>query len=236
MRRLLFGLLAVTVLSGARAEACAYDVYRPAMITRILLSTLWDAGVGITRYGADETRLPAGGSYLLRDNQIWGALRFTDDVRAGTSELVVADAEGVTIARVAERTAICPPETSPVGAIGRCKLTEITTELDQLAMSPPPFSMVLDPFGRQHTLRYGKPMLAHDWRGQLGETVRWLQNVVTHPRQVRAVAARNTQEAIFFSLASDALVAPYVHRLSYFFDGTYWVVTGRVPSNEVYVG
>lgn len=222
--------LATAATALAHPVVCSYDLYRPAAVEAIVRHTLADENIALLGGRDILTGIPSGSMYLLQRSQVLGSMRFVQDDRAGTSELSLTDADGKTYFQMTERTFVCPPE----NPLGRCKLTELTTELDKLATSPAPFGQMLDPQGLLHFYKYGKEVNAGDWQGQFGETLRWLQDVTTHPHFSRAILATDPASRIYYALASDAFLAPYVDRLTFFFDGTYWVVKGVVPSDGVY--
>lgn len=228
--KVLLAGLAVASVSASAYPACGYDLYRPVTVENIVRQTVAKAGIAMLGNRNLVNGVPSGSVYMMRASQILGTVQFVDDVRTGSSQLTLTDADGKAYFEMRERTYVCP-ETNP---IGRCKLTEITTELDQLSTTPAPFGVLLDPRGYLRFYKYGKEVPAQDWRAQLGETIRWMQGVMTTPRISRAIVATDAESRIFYALASDPVAAPYADRLSMFFDGTYWVVMGRVPSNFVY--
>jgi len=224
-----FSLVLLVSLSctGLRAHPffCGYEAYRPAAINQYIRGTAGAEGIALL-----ENQPPNGTLLLVRDSNLLGMLTFTEDIRAGTSDLQLADAMGKKIVEAKETTYPCPPE----NPLGRCHLTEVQTELDTLAPLAPPFSILLEPTGALHLMKYGKDVLPQDWRPLFGEMLGWITSILAHPTAVVPIVPTSDAQRIFLILASDNFLTPYVGRLSLARYGPYWVITGVVPSLAVY--
>jgi hypothetical protein len=208
---------------------CGYDAYRPATLASVVAHDLRATGIVELTPALPLPAGPVGARWLGRDGAVVGMVAYAQDTEGGTSSVQYSDAAGKPIFTAAERVYPCPPDRP----LGRCHLVEITTSLDAVPSNPPPFSVLLDPVGGLLLEKYGEPVLPQDWRPQFGETVRWLEASLSSQAGV-PLAPVDPRQRLFLILASDPEIAPYVGRLTIAWASPYWVITGVVPSNEVY--
>ena len=231
------GILALFVVLGfarvgmAHPQPCLYEVFQPVTLLDHLRFELRDRGIAELPAAYPVYGLPPGRINFLHKSAVVGQATVEVNIRTGSSDVIFFDTRKRILARATEKAYPCPfPHPT-----GLCRELTFTTELDSATPTQiPAFSISRGPdFGIRY-LRYGNPIGAFQWRHEYRDSVEWLLATLANPEVYFLVKTGTAKERLFFALASDPWVAPYVHRLTLIEGSQRLIIKGRVPSNYVY--
>lgn len=229
--RILAVLFALLVLPApASAVGCWYQSYRPGSVARFLERHLADWGVAAVPYRfTSPAGQPAGPGTqsLLRSGGLIGTLRYEEEVARGFSQLTVRDADGKIVLEVTETNTVVPP--------GLERRIAMYTSLQPPTPPAFPFTATLPPLSSYPRFaRYGTTVDFATFSTDFNDQLTWLRDVLRTTTVWQPPMVATPFDRLFWAMASDPLVAPYVHRLTFHRGADRWWVRGRVPSNAVY--
>lgn len=232
-------LLISTFTLSAPAEAvdpCMTSAYVPQAIYRQVLGRLPELKIAavarhlVDRAGpiaADEQQI------LIRNGDIVGIIQFRTDARTASSTFNVWDADGVALFSLQDRRRLCADISE---APGLCHEVMVATELQPSLGDTLPLVMTLKPDigAYPHYHRYGHEVGFVDWRAGFADMLAWLNATLADTTTTIKPQAQTAKEKIFWSLASEPMIAPYLDRLSIDDAGVRITINGVVPSRYIY--
>lgn len=210
--------------------ACAFDAFEPQALFVELSQSLPAEGIAVVNLnkdpGATNTR-----SLLMRGNAIVGELFQSFDARAAKSEMTVLSADGDVLLHFDEKRGPC----LFADRTGLCTTIAGYTELEPQLDGKPAYVLELGPDEVYPTFyRYDVLVPRLEYKRILFESLEWLVSVLDTTDVTRIPVAATPEEQIYWSLAGNPAVAPYLERLTIETRSGRLILRGVVPSNFVY--
>jgi hypothetical protein len=222
-------LFGVTSAASAYPQ-CFFDVFEPQALTREVSAAVATAGIATANLNREKDAFSTR-MMLLRDGMIVGEMYSSVDARFGRAEMTVLSAAGDVLMRFEETRKPC------IGphAAGLCASIEGFTEFESPLDTWPAYSVWVGADESFPTyLRYDKYVSRWEFRRSLINSIDWLVATLDATDVYREPITTSAEEQLFWALASNPTVAPYVHRLTISSKRDRLVITGVVPSNFVY--
>lgn len=230
MKRL--GILGFVLLFAAPAFAvddCYYEIYRPENVAREVVRSLPDLDIAKIGPEFPIDGVTAGRTNLIRGQQVVAQIETVEDVVHSLKRWTVYDVKGQRLLDVAERAYPCPQD----DPIGTCKEITINT-LRDASFKGPAFTVLVSPDRPIKYVRYARPVGWYDFRTGLWDSIQWLRETLVKTTDTEHIDATTLEEKIFWAIAADPIVAPYLGRLTITVRPDRPHISGVVPSNQVW--
>lgn len=235
-----FAALATALISmlplasaASASPVCAFDVFEPQALTRELTASL--PSVGIAVVSLDDKSATASRSnarlLLVRDGAIVGELYSATDVRAAKAEMTVLSASGDVLMHFEESRRPCRSGRSA----GMCSHIEGFTELEAPLDHLPAYRLEVGPDKTFPTYyRYDARVNSMEYRDALLSSLDWLTATLDSTDITRQPVNITPESQVYWALASNPDVAPYLDRFTISSQRDHLVIKGVVPSNFIY--
>lgn len=233
MKAFVTATLALVLVASvtASADPCRYAIHRPDAVARGLRHALPDLGIASLSPEFRLAEIPLGREALLRGPAIVGQSSYAEDVRRGVKELTVFDARGGILFRIIETKYVCPSG-QPAGL---CRQIQAYTDLQRVQGELYPFVITMGPLNElPHYFRYAAPVDYATFEHDFAEATDWLKRTLVGTPLLVEPTRVTPEQRVFWALAGDPLIAPYLARLTLRMGKQYFVIRGVVPSNEIY--
>jgi hypothetical protein len=217
-----------------------YESYRPKALAFQLTRGLGALGIVALPPSIPIRGLPEGRTTLINGaRQVVAQIDQKEDTLHGFTRFVIYDVRGGVLFEATERIAPYPAKDPR-----SLRYETVINTLRDAVFKGPAFSLSVEPgyTDRYHTYgastvtfrRYAHATSHYDWNTELVSSLEWLHGVLVNPETTFAIRIDSPRDAVYWTIASDPQLVPYLPGLRFSLVRGRVVVSGVVPSTAVY--